>query len=386
MDIKIPGNGIPGYVDKVLGKLSSAGFEAYIVGGCVRDILMGEKPNDFDVTTNAVPDEICACFKGYKTIEVGKKYGTVIVLSGGRPVEVTTYRIDGEYMDSRHPEKVKFTRSLEEDLARRDFTINAVAYSCAQGMVDPFGGAEAIKKKKIACVGNPVRRFEEDALRILRALRFSSVLGFTIDEETVKAMYLCSRRLSKISAERINKELCKLVMGKNADEVLVKYGNLLAEGVPGFRAAPVQDLPFNAAYRLAALFPEHTKEYLKELRFDNETQSLAEKIAELRDKTLPEDETGICKILKSFGPEATALYFEAKGKREIFEEVLRKGPCFRLKDLAVTGKDLMENGMEEGPWIGEALDLLLNKVIEKKVANKREDLLAFLRVRQTKNL
>ncbi len=173
---------IPQKILYILDRLELAGFEAYIVGGCVRDSLMGQQPHDFDITTSALPEETEQVFSDLKVIETGLKHGTVTVLIEGEPVEITTYRIDGEYSDGRHPNEVKFTRSLHEDVARRDFTMNGIAYSPKRGLSDSVGGAEDIRRCTIRCIGEPDRRFNEDALRILRALRFSAVLGFEIEE------------------------------------------------------------------------------------------------------------------------------------------------------------------------------------------------------------
>ena len=207
----------------VLCALRAAGYEAYVVGGCVRDSLLGRRPGDWDVTTSALPEETKAVFSGAPVIGTGVRHGTVAVLVGGEPVEITTYRVDGPYSDGRRPDSVAFTRSLREDLARRDFTVNAMAWSPETGLVDPFGGADDLRGKSIRCVGDPARRFQEDALRILRALRFSSSLGFSIEPETAAALRADRARLGKVSAERIAAELVKLVCGAGAPRVLREF-------------------------------------------------------------------------------------------------------------------------------------------------------------------
>ena len=201
---------IPEKVNKIIKKLQEHGYDAYAVGGCVRDSLLGRTPADWDITTSAKPLEVKGLFK--RTIDTGLQHGTVTVMLNREGFEVTTYRIDGEYEDSRHPKEVIFTGKLEEDLRRRDFTINAMAYNDREGLVDVFGGAKDLKNQIIRCVGEPRERFTEDALRILRAVRFSAQLGFAIEEDTAKAAGELADTLRKISAERIHTELVKLLV------------------------------------------------------------------------------------------------------------------------------------------------------------------------------
>lgn len=223
---------IPDSIAAVLDRLEQAGYEAYIVGGCVRDSLMGAQPHDFDITTSALPKETERVFGDLRVIETGLKHGTVTVLYEGEPVEITTYRIDGEYADGRHPDEVRFTRSLAEDIARRDFTMNGIAYSPRRGLFDGFGGAEDIRRGLIRCIGDPDRRFGEDALRILRALRFSAVLGFDIEEGTAASMRRNRGLLARVSGERILAELKKLLCGGNAGNVLRGFPEIFAEVIP----------------------------------------------------------------------------------------------------------------------------------------------------------
>lgn len=219
---------------EILNVLEKAGFEAYLVGGCVRDTLMKRPFHDTDITTNALPEQITDTFKNYKTIPTGIKHGTVTVISGGVPYEITTYRIDGKYSDSRRPDSVEFTANLYEDLARRDFTINAIAMNSHGEISDPFGGAEDIKKQVIRCVGSPEKRFSEDALRIMRAVRFSAQLGFEIEHETAEAIHSMKNRLKNISKERIREELDKLICGKNCFNVLMEYSDVITTIIPEF--------------------------------------------------------------------------------------------------------------------------------------------------------
>lgn len=226
---------LPSNIQKILSMLNSAGFKAYIVGGCVRDSIMGNVPHDWDVTTEASPDEIKDVFSAFRTIDTGIKHGTVTVICDGAPVEITTFRVDGEYTDNRHPDSVKFTKDIREDLSRRDFTINAIAYNPDEGIIDPFGGREDIENKIIRCVGSPDKRFNEDALRILRAVRFASVLGFEIEKETSDSISENENLISDIAVERISTELLKLLTGKNVHSVLLNYKSVLAVFIPELR-------------------------------------------------------------------------------------------------------------------------------------------------------
>lgn len=232
------GYALPKPVSSAIEKLNQAGYEAYIVGGCVRDALRGAVPSDYDLTTSAMPTETEEVFSEYRIIETGLKHGTVTVLADGEPLEITTFRVDGEYEDHRRPKEVSFTRSLSEDLARRDFTVNAMAYSPESGLVDIFGGREDLKNGIIRAVGDPDKRFDEDALRILRAMRFASVLDFRIEEKTGLSMISHAELLSDVSAERINIELSKLLLGKACGRILTEYavilGNIIPEIIPCF--------------------------------------------------------------------------------------------------------------------------------------------------------
>lgn len=223
---------MPKNVDTAINLLQSAGFEAYAVGGCVRDSLLGKTPNDWDITTSAKPENMKSVFADFHCIDTGIKHGTVTVVIDGEPLEITTFRLDGEYEDNRHPKSVTFTSNLGADLGRRDFTVNAMAYSKMTGTVDLFGGQNDLKNKIIRCVGDPDRRFNEDALRILRALRFASTLDFEIEEKTAQSLLKNRALLGNISEERISKELLKLVCGKGAKRILTDFAPVLFEILP----------------------------------------------------------------------------------------------------------------------------------------------------------
>ena len=218
--------------EALLKRLEDAGFEAYYVGGCVRDHLMGRAVHDVDITTNALPEQTAAVFEGYKVIPTGIRHGTVTVLAEGTPYEITTYRVDGSYSDSRRPDSVEFTPDIVQDLARRDFTMNAIAMDIRGNIVDPFGGRGDIEHSLIRCVGEPEKRFTEDALRIMRGIRFASQLGFGIEEKTAQAIIDMRGRLSIISRERVREELDKLLCGKDCGKVLTDYRVIIAEIIP----------------------------------------------------------------------------------------------------------------------------------------------------------
>lgn len=223
---------MPKNVDTAINLLQSAGFEAYAVGGCVRDSLLGKTPNDWDITTSAKPEDMKSVFADFHCIDTGIKHGTVTVVIDSEPLEITTFRLDGEYEDNRHPKSVTFTSNLGADLGRRDFTVNAMAYSKMTGTVDLFGGQNDLKNGIIRCVGDPDRRFNEDALRILRALRFASALDFEIEEKTAQSLLKNRALLGNISEERIAKELLKLVCGKGAKRILTDFAPVLFEILP----------------------------------------------------------------------------------------------------------------------------------------------------------
>lgn len=384
---------LPAHVKNVIAALEQQGHEAYAVGGCIRDLLMERQPSDWDICTSARPEETTACFGEAKTVQTGAKHGTVTVLTEGGPVEITTYRIDGDYLDGRHPEAVIFTPNLEEDLKRRDFTMNALAYNLERGLVDLHNGAYDIKHKMVRCVGEPQKRFEEDALRILRALRFRSVLCFQMDMETAKAVRSCAHLLTKISKERINGELSKLVLGPAVDTVIGSYYEVLRVCCPGLVPASVKKLPEELSLRLAVLFPEGTKEALRGLKYDNRTVEQAAAIARLlaAQPFLPQQQTqaqqalaqSICRMLKAEGEFVTRMYYAVFGEEASVKAVIDSGACWNLKQLAISGGDLIKLGAEPGPAIGSILDEMLELVIDEKLENSSDCLLDYARERGT---
>ncbi len=256
---------LPAYVAEALEKLHNTGYEAYVVGGCVRDALLGREPNDWDITTNALPDDVLRVFSGYRVIPTGLQHGTVTVLIDGEPLEITTYRIDGDYSDNRHPDAVTFTPNLQEDLARRDFTINALAYHPQGGLVDCYSGLADLDKAQIVCVGNPERRFTEDALRILRALRFSAQLGFSIEKMTARAIHRLAPLLRRVTAERIQTELIKLLCGDYAKPVLLAFSDVIGVILP--ELMPMFGLEQSNPYHFLSVY-EHTVETVCAIKND----------------------------------------------------------------------------------------------------------------------
>lgn len=377
---------VPEYAKYALDKLKASGFEAYLVGGCVRDVLMGRTPFDYDITTSALPAQTMEVFKNEKKITSGMKHGTVAPIIGGRSVEITTFRVDGEYKDMRRPSDVKFTRSLTEDLARRDFTMNAVALGADGEIFDPYGGREDIKKKVIRAVGKADKRFCEDALRIMRGLRFSAVLGFEVEEETLFAMRQRKELLKFISAERIYAELTRLLSGKNAHNVLLAGGVLppfAAEAAYAFEKRNDEERCDNSlSYALFFGDAERAKEGFCRLKADRKTRDGA--LFLLR-TPLPEDEGAMRLFVAQHGACAarSLLSFHAlkdeKINREEYFALLSNAEktCVSPKELALDGSDVKKMGFS-GSQIGEAMGKMLSAVNFGECENTPEALLKLL--------
>lgn len=340
---------LPHGVGAALEKLQRAGYEAFIVGGSVRDALRGVTPHDYDMTTSATPHEIKQVFSDSRVVETGIRHGTVTVMMDGEAVEITTYRVDGDYRDHRHPDHVTFTRSLKEDLARRDFTMNAIAYAPGVGYVDPFGGCADITAGIIRAVGDPRQRFEEDALRILRAVRFASVLGFTVEAATAGAAYEKRELLVNVSGERVREELMKLLTGDAVAEVLRTYAAILSVRLPEIgqmvgcaqhtpyhlydvwehTVRVVAGLPKDPVLRLAGLYHDAAKplckstdhsgldhfhghpirsatvldERMETLKFDRKSRERAVLLVRLHDDRFPPSDARILRLLSEIGYE-----------------------------------------------------------------------------------
>lgn len=384
--IKLTVHGLPRCIGAVMNKIKDAGHEAYLVGGCVRDRYMNIPPHDFDLTTSALPEEMLEIFAGERIIPTGLKHGTVTVLTEEGSVEVTTYRQDGTYSDHRHPDGVVFTRSLREDLARRDFTMNAMAMDAEGVLIDPFGGRADIDAKMIRCVGEAERRFEEDALRILRGLRFAARLGFSLEEKTAEAMYRKKALLGAIAAERIFAELSGLLEGKYAAEVLAEHGAILTVVLPELRLdetalSILKTLPAEPTFRLAALLREEGLGVLERLKVSNAFRRQVCLLVQERTAPIPTERIGVRRRCAELGTDAfiaLCRYQQAEEALRMAEQLREEGACLSIAQLAVSGRELMELGLK-GPALGDALEQLLRLVIEEELPNEKEALLSYFK-------
>ena len=376
-----------------IARLESRGFEAYAVGGCVRDSLLGQAPHDWDLTTNATPDETAAAFADCRVVETGKKHGTVTVLYRGEPLEITTYRRDGAYADNRHPTSVTFSKTLSDDLSRRDFTVNAMAYHPTRGLVDLFGGKDDLQNGVIRCVGNAETRFHEDGLRILRAIRFASVLDFSLEPETAHAVHACVSLLCNIARERIREEWTKLLLGKATDRILRDYPDIISEIFPEVVPSPLDiricDAPADPVTRLTLFLYGWTTDVgadaaLLRLRYDNATREEVGTLLRLIEIPLDPAEAAVRRLLTELSPETLdrllcvkrCLGISAPAEiSSIAQTILSRGDCLSLRTLAVNGKDLMKLGFPAGKPIGEMLGRLLDCVIDGTLPNKKAALL-----------
>lgn len=405
---------LPVAVETALCRLWEHGYEGYAVGGCVRDSLLWKAPNDWDIATSAKPTETCAVFSDCRVIQTGIAHGTVTVLMDGMPLEITTYRTDGDYLDHRHPVGVTFAACLEEDLARRDFTVNAMAYHPQRGLVDLFGGQKDLEQKLIRCVGEPERRFDEDGLRILRALRFAAVLDFDIHPDTAKALHAQRHLLVHIAAERIREELCKLLCGRGAARILREYRDVTEEFLPAhaalsaeayerlMRALPLEnsgDLITRFALLLCGLgyakaAPAKAQQVMKALRLDNAMSAAVAELLAAFHRPLSAREDAVKRLLRDlskaqifrllelrrcFALASDAADAEVLAEWEripaVMEALAASGACFSLKTLAVKGNDLLAVGLC-GKEIGAMLERLLEQVIDGVLQNEKNALLA----------
>lgn len=437
MKIKMPPS-----VNMVIDSLHAKGFEAYAVGGCVRDTILAREPDDWDITTSASPQQVKEIFD--RTVDTGLEHGTVTVLAGSGAHEVTTYRIDGEYEDGRHPKEVVFTSSLAEDLRRRDFTINAMAYNDAEGLIDVFDGIADLKKGVIRCVGDPMDRFGEDALRMLRAVRFAAQLGFSIEEKTRGAIISLAPNLSRISTERVQTELVKLLVSAHPEEMRTVYETGISKVIlPEFDAMMEEEqrnphhcytvgehtihamcaIRPDKVLRLTMLFHDVAKPVcrtvdekgiyhyhghpakgaqmahaiFRRLKFDCDTMDRVCRLITWHDDNPPLDEASVRKAVHRAGIEQYPALFLVKradilakskaGQKEklayvdayerMYEEIRRRGDCLTLKELAVSGKDLIGAGIKPGKQIGEILNTLLALVLEDPQKNTKEYLMSY---------
>lgn len=408
---------IPSHVEYIIGKLNQNGYEAFAVGGCVRDTLLGRTPGDWDITTSARPEQVKALFR--RTIDTGIQHGTVTVMLERTGYEVTTYRIDGEYEDGRHPRQVEFTSDLLEDLKRRDFTINAMAYSHETGIVDAFGGMEDLEKRVIRCVGEPMERFEEDALRILRAIRFSAQLDFSIEEKTREAITRIAPNLAKVSRERVQMELTKLLCSDHPEQIRQVYETGISRYVseefsclPWEKAEISPALPKEKYVRWAAFlrcacpteqgawqtdlscekaagknFCEEREKavraggkILRDLKLDNETIGRVKTLTSWCGEKLLPEAPSVRRAMSKMEPEVWDALVELNQYGDeilcLTKEIRAAGDCLDLKHLAVNGRDLMSAGVRPGKDMGEILNRMLQEVLERPENNQKEILMS----------
>lgn len=408
---------IPSHVEYIIGKLNQNGYEAFAVGGCVRDTLLGRTPGDWDITTSARPEQVKALFR--RTIDTGIQHGTVTVMLERTGYEVTTYRIDGEYEDGRHPRQVEFTSDLLEDLKRRDFTINAMAYSHETGIVDAFGGMEDLEKRVIRCVGEPMERFEEDALRILRAIRFSAQLDFSIEEKTREAIIRIAPNLAKVSRERVQMELTKLLCSDHPEQIRQVYETGISRYVSEeFSCLPWEKVEISpalpkekyvrwAAFLRCACLAEQDSwqtdlscekaagknfceerekavraggKILRDLKLDNETIGRVKTLTSWCGEKLLPEAPSVRRAMSKMEPEVWDALVELNQYGDeilcLTKEIRAAGDCLDLKHLAVNGRDLMSAGVRPGKDMGEILNRMLQEVLERPENNQKEILMS----------
>ena len=426
-------------VNKVIKLLNDNGFEAYAVGGCVRDMVMDITPHDFDITTSALPEETKKVFEGCRIIETGIKHGTVTVIIENEPIEITTYRIDGDYLDNRHPESVNFSRNLKDDLSRRDFTMNTLCFNEKEGLIDLFGGIDDIKNGIVRCVGEPDKRFNEDALRIMRAIRFSCTLGFKIDEATAESIIKNKNLLSNIAIERIREEFTKLICGKSVKDTLNEYHSVLEVFIPEYATlfGCRQNTPYHiydvAEHSLVATdfiendkilrltmffhdiakpkckttdknsrdhFKGHaaegeklSKSILKRMRYDNKTIERVSKLIKIHSLATPKSKAEAKILLRDIGEDCYNDFIKVrradcfakanphshdeklKNMQLFLDEIKNNDECYSLKQLNINGNDLKKIGITKGNEINIVLNNLLMLVINGECENRTEALI-----------
>lgn len=432
----------PPQVQELLTRLEQAGFSAFLVGGCVRDLMMGQQPQDWDLTTSALPEQVLDLFAP-DALPTGLRHGTVTVSLGGRRFEVTTFRRDGIYLDSRHPDHVEFTASLEEDLARRDFTVNAMALDRRGKLIDPFGGEQDLRYELLRCVGDPDQRLTEDALRIMRCLRFSATLGLAVDGPTAAALHCHRELLREIAVERIAEELRKLLCGRQAAEILLEYADVLQVVMPEIGPAigfdqhnphHCFDVWEHSVRALAAVPPDPVVRFVlllhdlgkpetfsvdergvghfynhgrisaeiaqtvcRRLRLDKHTSETVERLVRWHDVEIPLTEKGIRRQLRRFGERDLRRLLQVKRGdnlaqhpayldrqlhiaqlEQLLDMVLQEDQCFSLKQMAIKGDDLTALGLS-GKAVGDALEELLDQVVEGNLSNERDILLLYVK-------
>lgn len=425
---------LPLLVQNVLERLEKNGFSAYVVGGCVRDSLQGKKPHDWDICTSALPQQVKEVFRGCKIVETGIAHGTVTLFLEGQPFEITTFRTEGNYTDGRRPDSVSFSPNIEDDLSRRDFTINAMAYNPNRGLVDLFGGRQDLQKKVLRCVGNPHERLREDALRILRGVRFCAGLGLKMDAESKQALQDCVAGLEHISVERIFEELTKLLCGEFVVQALLEYDFVLFQILPQLQATKgfeqhnpyhIWDVWRHTVYAVGASIPDPivrlallfhdigkplcfhqekgvghfyghanisfqmSKEILEKWKVSIQQKNRVCRLVKYHDSPIWPTDVSIKRWLNRMGVEDFFLLLEvkrgdARAKAEhcqwrleeidqieaIARDILRRKECFSLKKLNISGKELLQLGFVQGKEIGKTLDFLLSQVMQGMLPNE----------------
>ena len=390
---------LPDSVKYILTSLENAGYRADVVGGPVRDLLLGKLPSDYDITTNALPEDIKRVFSNHRTVDTGIQHGTVTLVLDGENYEITTYRIDGEYRDSRHPESVSFTDDITLDLSRRDFTVNAIAYNPTDGITDPFDGISDLKSGIIRAVGDPVLRFSEDALRILRCIRFASTLGFTIEDSTAAAAKSLAPLLLNVSGERIFTEWKKLLFGKRAHSVLSDFSEIVSVIFPELSVKgdglilPDEDRFYGSGLDLfVAIFYLNCPDsaHLKyraacdRLHTDSATRDLGALALCAVGKFNTDTDIGINRLMVEYHPQVCRCILSVErilgisngdGTAILDELLRRRAPC-RTTDLDISGNDVFAIGYR-GSEIGRIMRDMLYLVVDKRLDNSRAELLRF---------
>lgn len=402
---------IPDYAKTVLDRLNGAGYEAYAVGGSVRDSLLGVPVNDWDVTTSALPEETEQVFRGFRVIETGIRHGTVTVVSEGHNIEITTYRCDGAYADNRHPENVVFVRDIKEDLLRRDFTVNAMAYSPRDGLRDVSGGMKDLEDRVIRAVGDAHTRFSEDGLRVMRAVRFASQLCFTIESATRDAVLADRHLLKNISSERLFSELKKTLAGRGVTETLKEYGTVISTFIPELVPLTEKDTALweqtcraagtvknDTILRLAVLFSSVGKdaaaEALARLKADRKTAETVTLLVGLADAELPRSKPQTRRMIHGVGEENLVRLLDLRramsaaagdtdsGDTERISawisEIAADGDCVSLKSLAVGGKDVLSLGVRPED-VGTLLNAALYAVMDERLPNRKNELMTYIK-------
>ena len=427
---------LPDEINYTLNKLYENGYDAYLVGGAVRDILMQKPAHDYDVTTSADPEQIKRVFSGHRVVETGIKHGTVTVIVDGMQVEITSFRCESSYSDGRHPDSVTFSKDVKDDLCRRDLTINAVAYSKQKGYVDLFGGISDIENRIIRCVGSPDERFAEDHLRLLRAMRFSSVLGFTVEENTKEAIHRNRKYIQTVSYERVFAELCRLLCGANAKEVLNEYSDVIFLLIPELAVQKGCEREYGDGkydlyehtvncisytepllhLRLAALLHDTVKpsgadtadtlrirdtvasNVLSRLRCSGALSNTVCRIIRYHDEEINvEDKVSVKRFASKVGirtakdviklkradilaedPRFYSRLNDLNTAYDVICEAEENGVALNVRDLAVNGEDIISLGVKKGPVVGELLRCALDGVISEKVKNERGPLIEYI--------